>query len=929
MLLDSLFRYLDFHGTGPRAKRSRDASVRPGRNRARRASATRYQPRLEALEQRLAPAVHLWIAASDGSWSNPFNWRNDDGRSPYADSSAWLKFGDPPLVHDTIHDFGGPTTMATIELYSDQGFITGYSLSAAPGAGVITLTHDLRSDAHGGTNTISLPLYFSDAPHEFNVLASDTLVLSGSGNLSGLSGPGFIRKLGTGTLVMSGDHTTFQGRIEVAAGTLLVGSNNGVGIDEPITVDQQGVLDLNNHNETLQLDVSDGEIRLGSGNLTLMNGNGYGDHISGDINGTGGLTVSGNTTTVFLTGRQNYTGETRLLSGRLWVNGSSAASPITVSPGAHLYGRGTTGPLSVSGSVQPGDGQNGRGVLHTNGDVNFQPGSSFYADILGLDPGDGYDQLNVSGRVDLSHSPTLHATLSFNSHPGDSFTILTSTDGITGTFAGLPDGTNFGLGGTPMQIHYTGTSVVLTHLPQFFPPVYYPANAPDSVAVGDFNGDGIPDLAVGIFANDGHNAYVNLLLGNGDGTFRNIAPIALPYGSYPLSVAVGHFQDPNILDLAVTTYDHKVYVVLGNGDGTFQMPVAYNVGAYPNSLVVGDLNGDGNQDLVLVNRESRTVSILYGNGDGTFQDAVNVDFPGYNAVSAAALADVSHDGKLDLVVAIWSPGAGGIVRVLHNDGNDQDGHTVFRNTSADDYRTGGDGISSLALADLGDGHLDVIAGNYFRVDVLTGNGDGTFQRTVKTTAVPDSTGESVVVADFDGDGKPDVAVIASYGTSHALALLYGKGDGYFQAPGYYDLGGGRANSLAVGDFNHDGHPDLAATIYEGNVGILINRGDAPPPPALPGHGDLSLSIAQSPSDTFLLTSGTRPALEPARTAPDTPTSLIPSRRPSPVLDDAGVERFFANATEQDLDPAWPRLHSSSEAWLASDDAGWTGIWQEN
>jgi autotransporter-associated beta strand protein len=930
MLLDSLFRDLDFHGTGPRAKRSRDASVRRGRNRARRASAARYQPRLETLEQRLAPSVHLWVAESDGNWSHAVNWRNDDllNRSPYEDSSAWLKFGDVELVHDTIHDFTGPTTMDEIELYTDTHLpINGYSLSAAPGAGVITLTGEIRSEANGGTNTISLPLNLV-AEVRFDVLGSDSLVLSGNGNLRG---SGQIYKTGTGTLVMSGDHTSFQGQIEVGAGTLLLGSDNGVGIDETIAVDQAGVLDLNNHDETLNVVLSVGEIRLGRGNLTLDGSSAHNSrHLNGDINGTGGLIVTGNAD-VHLDGRQNYTGQTRLLSGSLSVDGSSAASPITVSPGAHLYGRGITGPLMVRGSVWPGHGHFGRGVLRSNGDVTFQPGSSFLADIHGLNPGDGgvdgYDQLNVSGRVDLSGSPTLDASVSFNSHPGDSFTILTSTDGITGTFAGLPDGTNFGLGGTPMQIHYTGTSVVLTHLPQFLPPVYYPANAPNSVAVGDFNGDGIPDLAVGNFNNDG----VNLLLGNGDGTFRNIAPISLPSGSYPQSVAVGHFHDPNILDLAVTTYDHSVYVALGNGDGTFQTPVPYNVGAigHPNSLVVGDLNGDGNQDLVLVNPEDRTVRILYGNGDGTFQDAVNVDFTGYFP-SALALADLSRDGKLDLVVTIWSAGSGGLVRVLHNDGNDQDGHTVFRHTAADDYRTGGDQINSVALADLGDGHLDLIAGNYFRVDVLTGNGDGTFQRTVKTTAVANSLGESVVVADFDGDGKADVAVIASYGTSHALALLYGQGDGYFQAPAYYDVGGGRATFLAVGDFNGDGHPDLAATIYQGNIGVLINRGDGGPPQTpVTRHRDLSPRLEHSPSDGFLLTIGARAALEPAPSAPETPTSLIASGRTLPVLDVAGMERIFANPTEQDLDSAWLRLHFSMEAWFGADDAWWAGIWQEN
>src|SRR5262249_22316687 len=296
------------------------------------------------------------------------------------------------------------------------------------------------------------------------------------------------------------------------AGTLRLGSDNGLGNDERIAVPEGAVLDLNNHSATLDLLDPRGEIRLGNGNLTL---NGHIIHIFGDIIGTGGLTLTGNTR-VTLSGSQSYSGPTQLLSGKLEIDGSSARSRITISAGAGLYGRGTVGALSVRGLVSPGSvpGETlfEAGVLQSNDDVTFQPGSSFSVGIKGTNPGgrDGYDQLNVSGSVDLSGSPTLFTSVLFASRPGDTFTILTSTDGITGTFAGLRDGANFGVDGKPMQIHYTGTSVVLTHRPQFLPPVLYAAGRdPTLVATGDLRGNGVKDL---VTAN--YNAgTVNVLLG--------------------------------------------------------------------------------------------------------------------------------------------------------------------------------------------------------------------------------------------------------------------------------------------------------------------------------------------------------------------------------------------------------------------------------
>src|SRR6266567_1020166 len=190
----------------------------------------------------------------------------------------------------------------------------------------------------------------------------------------------------------------------------------------------------------------------------------------------------------------------------------------------------------------------------------------------------------------------------------------------------------------------------LAQTPLFNPQTEYVAGSqqgPSNIVVGDFNGDGKPDLAVANFGD--WNVYV--LLGNGDGTFQVARSVYFNGGGARFwYIAEGDFNGDGKLDLAVTDYsNNNVSVLLGNGDGTFQAPRTFPVGIHPAQVAVGDFNGDGKPDLVASNFDSNSISVLLGNGDGTFQAAQNylVD----SAPVFVAVGDLNGDGKPDLAVA--------------------------------------------------------------------------------------------------------------------------------------------------------------------------------------------------------------------------------------------------------------------------------------
>jgi hypothetical protein len=251
------------------------------------------------------------------------------------------------------------------------------------------------------------------------------------------------------------------------------------------------------------------------------------------------------------------------------------------------------------------------------------------------------------------------------------------------------------------------------------------------------------------------------------------------------SIAAGDLNHDGKIDLAATNSKNSIAILLGNGDGTFQPEVSYSLDG-AESVAIADLNDDGNPDLV--GSVGTSLDIQLGNGDGTFQPAVSYSLGSQdtNGLDSLAVADLNGDGHLDVVVA---DGYFGGVEVLLGNGDGTLRPAVFY--SREYYAQG------VTIADMnGDGKPDVlIAGNdktyHGWFGVLIGNGDGTFKPVVNySSGSGESFSFSAAVADFNGDGKPDV-VVANDGTD-SVSVFLGNGNGTFQPAVNFFLATGTA-----------------------------------------------------------------------------------------------------------------------------------------
>jgi VCBS repeat-containing protein len=332
---------------------------------------------------------------------------------------------------------------------------------------------------------------------------------------------------------------------------------------------------------------------------------------------------------------------------------------------------------------------------------------------------------------------------------------------------------------------------------------------PASVAVGDFNGDQDPDLAV---ANQFSN-NVSVLVGTpGGGGFSG--PTNFPTGNFSTSVAVGDFNGDNDPDLVVTNGgDGTVSVLLGAAGATFTGPTDFPAGGVPFAVAVGDFNGDSDPDLAVADQFPGRVLVLVGDAGGSFGAPTTVA----TGSIPASVAVGNFDGNQDPDLAVADQGNGNVLVLLGSTG------ATFSQPAV---ATSGTDPVSVTVGDFNgdaDPDLAVAEQSNGQVQVLLGGAGGSF--TGPTAFPPENqavgTLASVAVGDFNRDGDPDLAV-ANLDLNRVSVMLGGAG-GSFGGLINFGVGDG-PNSVAVGDFNGDGKPDLAAAnIRGGNVSVLLNN----------------------------------------------------------------------------------------------------------
>jgi hypothetical protein len=353
------------------------------------------------------------------------------------------------------------------------------------------------------------------------------------------------------------------------------------------------------------------------------------------------------------------------------------------------------------------------------------------------------------------------------------------------------------------------------------PPLIRTNTDPVTVAAGDLNLDGKQDLVYIDGFRFGANA-MHVLLGNGNGTFTHGQDMGLPKGIC-CSLQIADVTNDGKPDLILgggnaSSGAGLIAVYVGNGDGTFQPPIVSTIpspslGAnlsFATGAAIGDINGDGKPDLVSL---SSGLTTLLGDGAGHF--TLNSSTPFY-ASGSAYLADLNGDHKLDLILT--DPmGAEFFVELGNGDG-----------TFAPYVRyTIGSPGGPLPPVDVdGDGHLDMLVTYYpGQLGYFKGNADGSFSPLIPLGASP-STGQPVVAADLNGDGIPDLAFM----TPSGVAISLGQHGPAFGAT-VTTIAGGSTNTYttlpntpAPGDFNGDGHADLAVAV-EGGISLLFGKGD--------------------------------------------------------------------------------------------------------
>jgi len=356
----------------------------------------------------------------------------------------------------------------------------------------------------------------------------------------------------------------------------------------------------------------------------------------------------------------------------------------------------------------------------------------------------------------------------------------------------------------------------------------------NNIVFADFNGDGILDFAA---SDSASNNQTVVYLGQSNGTYVAGSPLTTTAGDYgTCNNGAGDLNGDDRPDIITANCGFgNLIVYVNNGDGTFQPGQYYAAGTnapyvMPEAVTVADVNGDGKLDIISSNTDGGDVTVLLGNGDGT----VNLPTEGYSTGgsphTSALVADFNGDGFADIIVP-----------------DDNFSFAYLQGYGDGTFRAATDFFSPvpppattrafaqvIASADLnGDGYPDFVVGNCcdssIGVTVFLSRPDGSLDAGVNYGSSGSLT--SVAIADFNGDGIPDIAALNLGGDG--VQIFTGKGDGTFTPSGSYSTGGSNANGSKNGafnqivtrDFNQDGHIDIAVANYSSNnVSVLLNNG---------------------------------------------------------------------------------------------------------
>ena len=449
-------------------------------------------PQIEWMESRVQLSAVAWTGTGgDNNWDNPLNWNTDalPGSADDVTIDVAANVVHSSAVTDSIRSLtssqpltlsGGTLSIAAASSTSGPVVINGGTLAGTGditvggpltltagtigGSGAVTANGGITINPTGAafvldgrtlTNSAGQTATWTGA--DSNVQASNGAIFDNLGTFqaenqgaftqgSGASGSfidagRFTKMTSSGELDFSGvAFNTMGGSVNVQTGTLgLLGGGSQTGA--AFSVGSAANLDFG-----------------GSTAFSLDSGTTF--------SGAGHIIKDGPTTVTLPGNSASFTGPTTVNAGTLLVNGSMAVSALSVNSGSTLGGTGTVGGIIATGAtIQPGDGP---GILNVQGTVALDSSSTFAVALNGPTPGTGYNQLNVTGAVNLNGS-TLDASVGF-SGGSQGFTIIRSTAAIVGSFNGLPQGAPLFIGGTPFTISYTGGNVVLTRIGPSSPP---------------------------------------------------------------------------------------------------------------------------------------------------------------------------------------------------------------------------------------------------------------------------------------------------------------------------------------------------------------------------------------------------------------------------------------------------------------------------